>query len=192
MRWVPFVILAYLVTVVQTSLGRVLVFDRLAIGPVGPDFLAMLAIFAGLWVRHSGEAVLAAWGLGMLVDLTTGGGAGVVTVAGPMALAYGLGVWLLVRIREGLFRERAVPQILIAFFFVLLTHTLWALLQALLGRGAVSLATFGRTMLQILASAAYTAVLMPLAHILLNAGRGLILSAPPKRGRRSRGVRPNL
>jgi hypothetical protein len=56
----------------------------------------------------------------------------------------------------------------------------------------VSLATFGRTMLQILASAAYTAVLMPLAHILLNAGRGLILSAPPKRGRRSRGVRPNL
>lgn len=192
MRWVPFIIVAYLVTVVQTSLGRVLVFDRLDIGPVGPDLLAMLAIFAGLWVRSGSEAVLAAWTLGMLLDLTTGGGAGVTTVVGPMALAYGVCVWLLVRIREGLFRERVLPQIICAFFFVLVAHTLWAVLQMLLGRGALSGATFGRTMLQILASAAYTAVLMPLVHLLFNAARSLLLTAPPKRGRSSRGMRASL
>jgi hypothetical protein len=103
-----------------------------------------------------------------------------------MAIAFGLGAWLLVRIREGLFRERILPQMVLAALFVLLTHTLWALMQALLGRGAVSIGDFGRTMLQILASATYTALLMPLAHKLLHAARGMFLASPPSGRRRSR------
>jgi rod shape-determining protein MreD len=189
MRWIPFIILAYLTTILQTSFGRILVFDRLAIGPVGPDFLAMLAVFVGLWARSGADAMLAGWCLGMLMDLTTGGGAGVSTVVGPMALSFGAGTWLLVRVREGLFRERALPQMMLAVFFVLLTHTLWAAMQALLGRGAVSFATFGRTMLQILASAAYTGLLMPLAHTVYSVCRGWLLIAPPKRGRRGQSMR---
>jgi rod shape-determining protein MreD len=192
MRWVPFIIVAYLAAVLQASLGRILVIERLGFGPIGPDVMAMVAIFVALWVRSGAEVIVAVWTLGMLVDLTTGSGVGVTTVVGPMTIAYSAAAGLLLRIREGLFRERALPQMIVAALFVVLAHTIWALLQAMLGRGAVSFATFGRTMLQIVASAVYTAILMPLMHTLLSAVRGLLFNAPPNGRRRGRSVRPGI
>ena len=39
MRWIPFLILAYVVVLAQTTLGRVLVFTTQAVGSIGPDRL---------------------------------------------------------------------------------------------------------------------------------------------------------
>jgi rod shape-determining protein MreD len=164
MRWIPLLILTYAVVLVQTSVGWVLFIDTSSVGSVGPDLVAMAAVFIALHARGASDAMLAAWILGMAVDLTTGGDMGSVTVVGPMSIAYCLAAGLLWRMREAFFRERALTQAILAFAFVAMAHGIWATAQALLAPGHVSLGDYGRTLLQVLAVAGCTAVLMPLAH----------------------------
>ena len=60
MRWVPLAILAYLVLLAQTTVGRVLAFDWPAVGTIGPDLLAMVAVYGALHARLRADAMLAA------------------------------------------------------------------------------------------------------------------------------------
>lgn len=186
MRWTPFLIFAYLFTLAQTSLGRMLMLDRLTMGPVGPDFVLLLAVFVALYVRSATDAMLVGWVLGLLIDLTTGGGAGTATRVGPMAIYYALACWLVFQVREAIYRERALPQMLLAGGFCLLTHTLWVSTQMLLGSGHVFWGSFGRLLLQVLLSSIYTGLLMPLVHFVLMPCRSWLLTTPPRRSRRRR------
>jgi rod shape-determining protein MreD len=167
MRWIPFLILTYLVVLAETSVGWVLFIESSSLGAVGPDLAAMVAVFVAFYARGATDAMLAAWALGLAVDLTTGGGLGATTVLGPMSIAYCLVAGALWRAREAFFRERALTQAMLAFAFVALAHGTWATAQAALAPGQVSLGDYGRTLLQVLAVACYTAVLMPLAHYVL-------------------------
>jgi len=181
MRWVPLAILAYLVLLAQTTVGRVLAFDWPAVGTIGPDLLAMVAVYGALHARLRADAMLAAWGLGLLVDLTTAGGPGTVTRVGPMAAGYVLAVWVVASLREAFFRERAGAQVLLAAVFCAVAHGLWVTAQSLL---AMRWADYGAMLLQAACLAAYTGLLMPLGHWALRRCHGLILSTPPERSRR--------
>jgi len=185
-RWIRFLILTYLVVLVQTTAGRLLVFRTSAVGMVGPDLLALLAVFVALHVRNWADVMLAAWSLGLAVDLTTAGGPGGATVVGPMALAYALTAGLLFRVREAFFREQALTQMLLAWAFCLLAHGLWVTAQWLLAPGEMTASAYARTLGQAGALAVYTALLMPLAHFALSKGQRLLLTGPASRGRRGR------
>ena len=186
MRWIPFLILAYVVVLAQTTLGRVLVFTTQAVGSIGPDLMALVAVFVAFYVRGWADAMLAGWVLGMTLDLSTAGGAGSVTALGPMSIAYALAAGLIYRIREAFFRERALTQTLLAWLFCLVTHGLWVTFQSLLALKEMTWGAYGRIVLQALALASYTALLMPMAHFGLARCQRWFLAAPVGPGRRMR------
>jgi rod shape-determining protein MreD len=186
MRWIPFLILAYAVVLVETSVGWLLFIDTSSLGAVGPDLAAMVAVFVAFYARGASDAMLAAWILGLAVDLTCGGGIGSPTVVGPMSIAYCLAAGLLWRMREAFFRERALTQAILAFAFVAIAHGIWATAQAILAPGHVGLGDYGRTLLQVLAVAGATAVLMPLAHYVLRRCQRFFLVSAVGPGRRMR------
>ncbi len=184
MRWIPFLIFAYVFALVQTALGKIIAFDGLGVVLVGPDLMVLLAVFIALNARDVVDGMLAGWAMGFLIDLTTAGGAGDPTRLGPMAFAYVLCVWIVFLMREVLYRERVLTQVILAFFFCIATHLFWVIVQNLLAGGQVD---YGSMFLQMLLVAAYTAVLMPLMNYLLNPCRGLIIASAVRQSRRTKG-----
>jgi hypothetical protein len=83
-----------------------------------------------------------------------------------MPIAYALVAGLIFRVREAFFRDRAMTQVLVALFFVLLSHGLWVTIQALRA-GGIAWADYRRYLLQVLLVAVYSAVLTPLLQHLL-------------------------
>jgi len=164
MRWIPLLILTYVVVLLETTLGRVLFIDTASLGSVGPDLTALVVVFVACYARSGTDAMLTAWILGFAVDLTVGGAMDAMSVVGPMSIAYCLAAGLLWRVRDAFFRERAVTQALLALAFCALAHGVWVTMQAMLAPGGAGLGGYGRTLLQALAGACYTALLMPLAH----------------------------
>ena len=190
MKWVPFIILTYLVMLAQCTLGAGLTFPVTAIGKVGPDLSALLAVFIALNVRTGSHAALAGWILGFAVDLTTVSAAGGVTAVGPMPIAYAAAAALVFQIREAFFYQRIGPQIFLTLMFCLLAHGIWVTLQAGLTFGDVSWSDYGRMLLQATALAIYTAVLMPPAYYGLRRIRRWLIPVPT--GRRRRATGPTL
>jgi len=183
MRWAPFMILAAVLLLVQTTLARVLVFVVAPVGPVGPDLLAIAALFFALRARSGADAILAAWVLGFGLDLAAAGGTGSTTAVGPMAVAYALAAWLAFSIREAFFRERLTAQVFLALLCCSLAHLVWVTAQSLL---AGSWSSYGRLLLQAACLSAYTAVLTPLGLAGLTRLQRWFLLAPgqPRRVRR--------
>lgn len=177
MRWIAFAILGYVMILAQTSLGQVLCF-RSSLGVVAPDFLAAVAVFLALHVRDPADLMIAAWTLGFALDLTTGA----VPAVGPMALAYLAGARLLYGLREALFRDRLATQVLATLLFCTFAHFLWITAQSALG-GHFAWREYGRLLGEMLAVAAYSAVLAPLVFWLLGKVKRLVIPVPTGRGR---------
>lgn len=186
MRWIPFISLAYAVALLQTSLSWVLLIRVPWVGAVGPDVAAMVVVFVALYARTAQDAMLGAWVMGLVVDLTCVGGPASTTVVGPMAIAYCLLAGQLWRIREAFFREQAVTQVVLTLLFTVAAHWVWVTVQSVLAMGRVSLGGYLATMVQATLIACYTAVLMPLAHFGLIRIQRLILANPAGPARRGR------
>jgi len=164
-RWVYFILLTVAVIVVQTTVGQVL-WVRTPVGLVGPVFPAMVAVFVTLSVRSGTDAALAAWVLGLSVDLTLSGRG-----MGLTALLYAAAAAGIFRVREAFFRDRVFPQMVLGFAFCLFVQGLWAAWAAAWSSGTVG---FGRLLVQALGVSAYTAALTPLAcRALRRVGRWL-------------------
>lgn len=185
MKWVPFIILTYLVMLTQCTVGGLLTFSVTAIGNVGPDLSALLAVFMALNVRSGSHAALAGWVLGLAVDLTAISAAGGVTAVGPMPIAYAAAAALVFQIREAFFFERMGPQLFLTLVFCLVAHGIWVTLQAGLAFGDVSRADYGRMLVQAAALAIYTAFLMPPAYLGLRRIRKWLVPVPTGRRRRT-------
>lgn len=179
MRWIPYIMLAYVTILVQTSLGRILTIP-LSMGQVGPDMAAALAVFVALRARTAVDCMLAAWILGLCLDLTTGGGPGTATVVGPMPIAYALAAGAIFRIREAFFRDRAATQALVVMFFVVLSHSLWVTIQTL-RMGDIGWSDYGWLVLQVLLVGLYSALLAPLLQFLLGFVERAIMPATSDR-----------
>ena len=183
MRWIPFAIVVYVWVILQTTLGRLFVISVGGIDRIGPDLLAVVAVFLVIRVANLYEVMIAAWALGLVLDLTAGSAFGS-PVLGPMAISYCLAAWILFRLRDAVFSEQWTTQMILAFVFCLISHTSWIISQSVL---TWSWSAGGRMMIQALGLAAYTGLLMPLFMRPLGRLSGLLMHPPARRGQRSRG-----
>ena len=108
MRWLPFAVLAIVVIVCQTTFVQTL----MAIREIWPQWVAILAVHYVLW-GPSPDAAIAAWILGLLVDLQTASPHPV----GLYAFSYGLVAWLIIRVRQVLFRDHPVTHAVVTLAF---------------------------------------------------------------------------
>ncbi len=178
MRWIPFIILVVLAVVCQTTIGEMFTFSTGGIGRIGPDLLAVVALFVVLHARQGTDAMLAAWLLGMAMDVTAGGTASI----GPMAIGYAVAAGVLFRLREAFFSQWAVTQGFLGMLFCLIAHGIWVTVQVTLNGGWWA---YGAMLTQMLALAVYTGFITPIAHAALARIQKWILVAPA-RGRRRR------
>lgn len=111
MKWTAFVILAIITLICQTTVVPVM-----AIQSIRPNWMFVLAAFYGLWGPWP-DAAIAAWLLGLGVDLqTVGSGGGHI---GLYAMCFGAAAWAMIRIRSAFFREHAVTQFVMTLLFAL-------------------------------------------------------------------------
>ncbi len=178
MRWLVFAIFAWVLILVQTTVGRVLTFQLQGFGTIGPDFLAAAAVFLALYVRRASDAILAVWVLGLALDLTTAGGVGSATVLGPMALAYCLAGRMVFALREAFFRERIAARFLLTLLFCLLAHGLWVTLQSLLAYQHTSGGEYVRMLGQAVGVSLYSALLAPLMLVLFGKLQNWLIAFP--------------
>jgi cell shape-determining protein MreD len=181
-RWIPLVILMYVTVILQTTVGQMLSFVC-PLGRVAPDLLAIVAVYLALRGVRLSDVLIAAWALGMGVDLTMGGGPGGAGVVGPMALAYVIAAGLIYKLRDAVYGENFLTQAVLALVFCLLAHVLWLVGQSVL---AWSTQGLGGMLAQAFGSALYTAVAAPMAMALLKRVRGLIFQPMGRRERRTR------
>ncbi len=186
MRWIPLVILTYVVTLAQTSLVGIIDIDVPTVGVIRPELLIIVVVFAALHVRDAVDAMLTGWVLGLALDVTTGAGASTSTAVGPMALAYALAAGAVYKIRGAVFREKVVTQCVMTVVFCVLAHWAWITAQWLL----VFRGTTARGYLLMLVQASlvslYTAALAPVGHAGLRAARRWIIALPASDLRRRR------
>ena len=185
MRWIPLMILIYVVVLVQTTVAQVITVRLPWVGRISPDLAAIVTVFLALHAVTASDAMLVGWLLGTAVDLTAAGGPGGATVVGPMAVCYALAAAGLFRVREALFHEHAVAQTLLALVFCLFTHTLWLTAQALLSFSEVLWSEYFRMLIQVVLSAVFSAVLTPLVYYILGRCNRLFLLVPAARRRRA-------
>jgi len=171
MRWIPLVILAWVMILLQTTVVQVLTFQRLAIGTVGPDLLACFAVFLALYVPRQIDVLLAAWVLGIMLDLASAGGPGGASVVGPMAIAYVLAAMVVFSARDIFFRDRAFTRVVLTLVFCLIAHVFWVTLQSVLAWRREGWDQYGRMLLQAGALAAYSAAISAVLIPLLTRGR---------------------
>jgi len=178
MRWVPLAILTYVLALGQTTLGGMIDIHLAKIGPVRPDVLAIVAVYLALHVHSVVDTMLAAWALGLVVDLTTGAGTSDSTVVGPMALAYALSAGCVYKIRGAVFREKVITQCTMTVVFCILAHWLWITAQWMLAFEGTTASGYVLMLVQAVLVGLYTAVLAPLVHVGLRAIRRWIIAAP--------------
>ena len=180
MRWFPFAILIYVAVLLQVALGALPV-RFIITGDIAPDITAVLAVFFALSLRDSRDAMMAAWSLGLAMDLMLCGMGGVSTVVGPMAIAYVLASGVIFRLREAFFRERALARALLALLFCLIVHSLWVTMQTLLG---FAWSAWWPAITKAIGISLYTAVIAPLVCIVLQQFCGWFVATPARRLRR--------
>ena len=178
MRWVPLAILTYVLALGQTTLGGMIEINLTKIGPIRPDVLAIVAVYAALHVYSVVDAMLVAWMLGLVVDLSTGAGTADSTVVGPMALAYALAAGGVYKIRGAVFREKVVTQCAMTVVFCVLAHWLWITAQWTLAFEGTTTGGYVLMLVQAVLAGLYSALLAPVVHVGLHAFRRWIIIMP--------------
>jgi cell shape-determining protein MreD len=186
-RWIFIILLAYAAVLLQTTLVGMVTFNTEALGAIGPDMVAIVAVFLAMHGRQLADVMIAAWLLGMGLDLTVSGGFGSTTVVGPMGIGYALAAAAIYQIREVLFRDWLVTQAVLTLLFCLLAHGLWLVWQSLAAQ-AVTWGAFGELLLQALLVSIYSALLAPIGHLMLRPLRSVLIAPGQQRsGRRAGG-----
>lgn len=163
MNWVGFAVLAYLVTVIQTSVA-----PFLAVHTIRPDFMVIVAVFFGLYSRPA-DAMLGCWIIGLLIDLCSLSHP-VRANVGLHALVLGLLGLFMVKTRGVTFREGMLSHLIYTFVVCFLltlaarVHTTWDAPGSGVG-GHVAVAFY---------TAIYTALLAPYVHFGLRRLRGIL------------------
>ncbi len=177
MRWILVILLAYAVLLLQTTVVQWIILDTEALGAIGVDLAAIVAVFLALHGRSTSDVMIAGWIFGLGVDLTVSGGFGSTTVVGPMPIGYALAAAAIFQIRELLFRDWFVTQAILTLLFCLMAHGVWILWQSLATTQPFSLALLGELALQGLLLSIYTALLAPLGHFVMRFFRGALIPA---------------
>lgn len=140
------------------------VLERWSLGGSKPDLLLSLACFAALFARDTRQGLLVSWLLGILKDAGTAGPLGLHAL-----LFLGAG-WVVLQVRQVLFRESPVTQFGVSFLAAAGIGLLGALFVGS-GVGSIPLGVvFGKALL----TALLTAVLTVPLHLTLLQVRWLL------------------
>ena len=153
MRWIAFIILVYVATVFQTTIA-----PFIAIHGVRPDVLIIVAVYYALMATRY-DAFIAAWAIGMMVDLTSLGFRTYSNV-GVCAVAYSIAAMMMVGLREYTFRDTPVAQVLYCFGAKVFVSAVAIVHMTVVADQRVAL---GELIALALWEASYTAVLAPYA-----------------------------
>ena len=186
MRWIPLIVLTYLLTLAQTSLVGIIDVHVPTVGVIRPELLIIVVVFTALHVRSVLDAMLTGWVLGLALDVTTGAGADASTVVGPMALAYALAGGGIYKIRGAVFREKVVTQCVMTVVFCLLSHWVWITVQWVLVFRGTTAKGYLVMLVQASLVGLYTAALAPAGHLALRSARRWIIASPAGDLRRRR------
>lgn len=115
MKWFPFAILTVVAIVLQTSATTMI-----QIQSIRPDLMFLLAVFYAMWGPWP-DAAIAAWVLGLVVDLES------LDRIGLHALCFGLAAFAIIKIRQVVFRDHAITQLLVTLVFTVLIHIVFGL-----------------------------------------------------------------
>ena len=126
------------------------VLDRSSIHGARPEALLALACFAALYARDSSQGLTASWIIGLLKDA---GSAGPLGLHALLFLAAG---WVVLQIRQVLFRESLLTRLTVAFLAACWVNTIAALAVAVTVGGIPVGIVLGRTLLSALFTAALT------------------------------------
>jgi cell shape-determining protein MreD len=181
MRWILWIILAYLALAVQNALGILIGIHTSWLGDIRPDILAAAAVFVVLTVRNLHDVIIACWLLGLGLDLTSGQG-----VVGPMALAYSGAAFVVFRVRDAFFRDRLSSQIIMTAIFALMAHVAWITLQLVLALRSAHWESLGRLLLQACVLTLYSGLLAPMVFALLGRCSRWLIAPAAGRGSRER------
>jgi rod shape-determining protein MreD len=158
MRWPLAAILAFVLTLIQTTLfdARFLGFQIAGV-PVRPDLLLLLTLFVAL-VAAPAEAFLAALCFGLVEDLLPLTAGQTQVPLGIAALLFGLAAYVANFIRVALPSDRVAVQVLLALAFVFVVRVPQ---QELIFRLSDNPAGLGQALARGLGDAAYSAALAP-------------------------------
>ncbi len=181
MRWIPFLIVLGVLAVLQMTLTTAATLSTEVTGKFWPDILAVLAVFIAFKARSATDAMIAAWTIGMLLDVLTGAGFTGSTNIGPMALVYVPAAGMIFKARDTFFTDRMWAQMLLSGAFCVFVHTGWVTLQVILN---FEWSAWPSGILQGLMISLYTALVAPLIYIVLTPISGWLVQPGGRRGRR--------
>ena len=140
------------------------ILDTWSISGVRAEVLLSLACFAALFARDSGQGLLASWFIGLLKDV---GSAGPLGLHALLFLAAG---WVVLQIRQILFRESPLTQIGVTFVAACWVNLVAAIVVSISVGGIPFGVIVGKTLL----SALLTAGLSVPLHFTLMQARFLV------------------
>ncbi len=149
MKWLPFGILALIAIVCQTTIVQ-----ATAIRSIWPEWVFILAVHYALWGPWP-DAAIAAWLLGLIVDLQSA------DPVGLHAFCYGAAAWVILRVRQVVFRDHPVTHLVVTLVFAFAVQLLIALYYWWRLSGAAGSEALWSSALCI---AVYTALWAPLLH----------------------------
>jgi rod shape-determining protein MreD len=118
------------------------------------EALLALACFAALFARDSRQGLAAAWIMGLVKDLGSAGPLGLHAL-----LFLGAG-WVVLQVRQVLYREAALTQLAVAFTATCWVNTASALFVSATSGGIPPAVIAGKTILAALLTAALTPVML--------------------------------
>ena len=131
-----------------------------SVGGVRAELLLSLACFAALFARDSGQGLLASWLIGLMKDL---GSAGPLGLHAMLFLGAG---WVVLQIRQILFRESPLTQLGVAFVAACWVNLATAIVVSISVGGIPFGVIVGKTLLSGLLTAGITVPLhMTLMHV---------------------------
>ena len=182
MRLIPFMVILGVLAVVQMTFGWAAALSTEVTGQFWPDILAVFAVFIAFKARSATDAMVAAWIVGMLVDVLSGAGFHGSANIGPMAIMYVPAAGMIFKARDTFFTDRMWAQMLLSGAFCVFVHTGWVTLQVILN---FDWSAWPSCILQALLISLYTALVAPLICLVLTPLSGWLVQAGG-RGRRRR------
>ena len=138
--------------------------ERWSLKGARPEALLSLACFAALFARDSSQGLLVSWLIGLMKDLGSAGPLGLHAL-----LFLGAG-WVVLQIRQVLYRESPLTQLAVTFIAACWVNIAAAIVVAVTVGGIPPGVLLGRTLL----SALLTALMTVPLHFTLSMGRGLL------------------
>ena len=105
MKWLPFGILACITIICQTTFV-----PAMAIHRIWPDWMFVLAVHYALWGPWP-DAAIAAWLLGLIVDLQS------LDRIGLHAFSFAAAAWAIMYVRQAVFRDHPVTHVVVTLLF---------------------------------------------------------------------------